>query len=55
MTLSEVDKKDLLLLARDSIVGIIESGRAKTQPVPHTGALHFLCGVFVSIYVKGKL
>ena len=54
MTLSEVDKKGLLAVAREAVVGIIESGQRK-KLVPPSGPLHSLCGAFVSLYVKGKL
>lgn len=56
MTLSETDKKNLLLLAKQAICGkiVLKKGR-NFKSSESTEAGKIKCGVFVSVYFKRKL
>jgi len=55
MTLTDRERIELLHMARNAIVTAIEPGLKADQASPLAESLHLPTGVFVSLYVKGKL
>lgn len=56
MILTDNEKKELLCLARESIIKRIDPQQSSRKPaLPKSESLQLNCGAFISLYVDGKL
>ncbi|MEN8201323.1 MAG: AmmeMemoRadiSam system protein A [Bacteroidota bacterium] len=55
MILTEEEKRDLIQIARDAILGNLNKAMAKKLAQNLSANLQICCGAFVSIYLNGKL